>query len=109
MRTVVDIIKALEGFPPTAPVRIGLVGPDDGLVVHEIDAINARQGGVVLLVECHTPYEASEAPEARVVEPDQTGEAIAVPPPPAVPGGPEGEGEEPEPPKTEGGRPGDRV
>lgn len=97
MRTVIDMIKALEGFSPTTPVQIGLVGPDDGLVVHEIAAIEAREGGVVLLVEGHTP---SEARKARVVEADQTGEAIAVPPPPAVPGGLEGEGEEPEPPKT---------
>ena len=42
----------------------------------------------------------AEPPAARPVEADQTGEAIAVPPPPAVPGGLEGEGEEPESPKT---------
>jgi hypothetical protein len=40
-----------------------------------------------------------DAPEARGVEADQPREAIAAPPPPTVPGGPEGEGEEPEPPR----------
>ena len=40
MHTVIDMIKALGGFSPTAPVQIGLVGPDDGLVVHEIAAID---------------------------------------------------------------------
>jgi hypothetical protein len=96
MRTVADVIKALEGFPPTAPVQIGWLRPDNGLVVHEIDAIEAREDGVVLLVAGHTP---DTAFEARAVEADQTGEVIAAPPPPAVPGGLEGEGEEPEPPK----------
>jgi hypothetical protein len=50
-----------------------------------------------------------ELPDSTPPEAEQTGEAIAVPPPPAAPGGPEGEGEEPEPPTTEAGRPGDRV
>jgi Protein of unknown function (DUF3303) len=36
-----------------------------------------------------------ERPEATPPEVDQTGEAIPMPPPPVVPGGPEGEGEEP--------------
>jgi uncharacterized protein DUF3303 len=47
------------------------------------------------------PRRGAEAPAERLVKADQTGEVIAVPPPPAVPGGVEGEGEEPEPPKTE--------
>ena len=41
-----------------------------------------------------------ELPEATPPGADQTGEAIPMPPPPAVPGGLEGEGEEPEPPET---------
>jgi hypothetical protein len=36
-----------------------------------------------------------ELPDGPQPEADQTGEAIPVPPPPAVPGGLEGEGEEP--------------
>jgi Protein of unknown function (DUF3303) len=36
-----------------------------------------------------------ELPDGTQPEADQTGEAISVPPPPAVPGGLEGEGEEP--------------
>jgi hypothetical protein len=36
-----------------------------------------------------------ELPDSTHPETDQTGEVIAGPPPPAVPGGPEGEGEEP--------------
>jgi hypothetical protein len=51
----------------------------------------------------------AQAPEERRGEADQTGEVIAVPPPPAVPGGPEGEGEDPEPPKTEDARPRERA
>jgi hypothetical protein len=43
-------------------------------------------------------------PEARAVEADQPGAATASPPR-TVPGGPEGEGEEPEPPRTESRRP----
>jgi hypothetical protein len=46
-----------------------------------------------------------ELPDGTPPEADQTGEAIAVPPP-AVPGGPEGEGEEPAPPRIVRGRPG---
>jgi hypothetical protein len=107
MRTVVDLIKALEGFSPTTPVQVGLVGPDDGLVVHEIHTIEAREGAVILLVESHGSDAASKKPEERMVEADQTGEAIATPPPPVVPGGLEGEGEEPEAPEPEVGRPGD--
>jgi hypothetical protein len=106
MRTVVDVIKALQGVPPTTPVQVGLVGPNDGLLVHDIHAIEAHESGVVLLVEGHTPDEVSEAPGAHVVEADQTGEAVAAPPPPAVPGGLEGEGEEPEPPRSAEGRTG---
>ena len=45
-----------------------------------------------------------DVPEARAVEADQPGAAIAMPP--TVPGGPEGEGEEPEAPRTEAGKPG---
>ena len=41
-----------------------------------------------------------EGPDGTPPEADQTGEALPVPPPPAVPGGPEGEGEEPAPPRT---------
>jgi hypothetical protein len=41
-----------------------------------------------------------ELPETTPPEAEQTGEAIPMPPPSAVPGGLEGEGEEPEPPKT---------
>ena len=37
-----------------------------------------------------------ELPDGTPPEADQTGEVIPVPPPPAVPGGPEGEGEEPD-------------
>jgi hypothetical protein len=103
MRTVADMIKALEGLPPMAPVQVGLVGPDGGRVVREIDAIEAQEGGIVLVVEGRTPSAASEAPVAYVVEAEQTGEAVAAPPPPEVPGGPEGEGEEPAPPTTGGG------
>ena len=106
MRTVVDIVRALEGFPPTAPVQIGLAGPDDGRVVRDIHAIEVHESGILLLVECHTPGEASEA---STVGADQTGEAIAVPPPPAVPGGLEGEGEEPESPRVNAARPGRRA
>jgi hypothetical protein len=36
-----------------------------------------------------------ELPDGTQPEADQTGEALPGPPPPAVPGGPEGEGEEP--------------
>jgi hypothetical protein len=46
-----------------------------------------------------------ELPDGTPPEADQTGEAIPMPPPPAVPGGPEGEGEEPAPPRTATGRP----
>jgi hypothetical protein len=97
------MIKALEGLPPMAPVQVGLVGPDGGRVVREIDAIEAQEGGIVLVVEGLTPSAASEAPVAYVVEAEQTGEAVAAPPPPEAPGGPEGEGEEPAPPTTGGG------
>lgn len=106
MRTVVDIVRALEGFPPSAPVHIGLAGLDDGRVVRDIHAIEVHESGILLVVECHAP---GEAYEARTAEADQTGEAIAVPPPPAVPGGLEGEGEEPEPPRIKAGRPSDRA
>jgi hypothetical protein len=109
MRTVIDIIKALEGFPHTTPVQIGLVGSDGGRVVHDIHAIEAHESGVVLLVESHASAKASVEPEERTAEADQTGEAIAAPVPPAAPGGLEGEGEEPKPPRSETGRPGDRV
>jgi hypothetical protein len=51
----------------------------------------------------------AETPAALQVEADPTGEAITVPPPPAVPGGLEGEGEEPESPKTKAERAGDRT
>jgi Protein of unknown function (DUF3303) len=47
-----------------------------------------------------------ELPDGTPPGADQTGEAIPMPPPPAVPGGPEGEGEEPAPPRTAKGRPG---
>jgi hypothetical protein len=53
MRTVADMIKALEGLPPMAPVQVGLVGPDGGRVVREIDAIEAQEGGIVLVVGPH--------------------------------------------------------
>src|SRR5690606_13977296 len=102
MRTVSDVIIALEGVPPTAPVQIGFVGPDGKRAVHNIHAVEAHKDGVVLLVEGYVP---GEAPEARGVEADQTGEAIAAPPPAAVPAGPEGEGIEPTPPGISGGRP----
>ena len=48
MRTVADMIKALEGLPPMTPVQVGLVGPDGGRVVREINAIEAQGGGIVL-------------------------------------------------------------
>jgi hypothetical protein len=47
-----------------------------------------------------------ELPDGTPPEADQAGEAIFMPPPPAVPGGPEGEGEEPAPLRTATGRPG---
>jgi hypothetical protein len=47
-----------------------------------------------------------ELPSGPPPEADQTGEALAVPPPSAVPGGPEGEGEEPALPRGVPGRPG---
>jgi hypothetical protein len=100
MRTVADMIKALADVPPAAPVRVALTGPDGGHVVHEIEAIEVREGGVTLQVGGRAPDLASEAPRGRVVEADQTGEAVAAPPPPRAPGGPEGEGEEPAPPGT---------
>jgi hypothetical protein len=109
MRTVANMIKALEGLPPTTPVQIGLVGLDGGRVVREIDAIEAREGGIVLLVEDRAPDAAPKASGAHVVETDQTGEAVAAPPPAESPGGPEGEGEEPAPPTTGGGRQADRT
>jgi hypothetical protein len=46
-----------------------------------------------------------ELPDGTPPEADQAGEAIAAPPPPVVPGGPEGEGEEPAPPRTWAVRP----
>ena len=104
MRTVADMIKALEGLPPMTPVQVGLVGPDGGRVVREIDAIEAQEGGIVLLVEGGTPGAASEAPVAHVIEADQTGESVAAPAPAEAPGGLEGEGEEPAPPTTGRGR-----
>ncbi|HEX2279974.1 MAG TPA: hypothetical protein VHN13_23060 [Candidatus Tectomicrobia bacterium] len=107
MRTVADMMKLLGGLPPGTPVQVGLVGPDGGRVVREIDAIEAREDGIVLLIEDRTPGEAPEAPVAHAVETDQTGEAVAAPPPAEAPGGPEGEGEEPAPPSTGGGRRGD--
>jgi hypothetical protein len=102
------MIKALADVPPAAPVQVALTGPDGGRVVHEIEAIEVREGGVTLRVGGRTLDQASGAPGARAVEADQTGEAVAAPPP-AAPGGPEGEGEEPEPPGTGAGRPGGRV
>jgi hypothetical protein len=83
------------------------VGPDGGRVVREIDAIEAREDGIVLLIEDRTPGEAPKAPVAHVVEADQTGEAVAAPPPAEAPGGPEGEGEEPAPLTSGEGRRGD--
>jgi len=109
MRTVADMIKALADVPPAAPVRVALTGPDGGHVVHEIEAIEVREGGVALRVGDRTPDQASGAPGARAVEADQTGEALAAPPPPAAPGGPEGEGEEPAPPRAGAGEPGGGV
>lgn len=109
MRTVADMIKALEGLPPITPVQVGLVGPDGGRVVREIDAIEAQKGGIVLFIEGRTPGAASETPVAHVIEADQTGEAVAAPPPAEVPGEPEGEGEEPMPPTTGGARRADRA
>lgn len=109
MRTVADMIKALEGLPPMTPVQVGLVGSDGKRVVREIDAIEAQEGGIVLLVEGRTPGAASEAPVAHVIETDQTGETVAAPPPAEVPGGPEGEGEEPAPPRTGGAERADRA
>jgi Protein of unknown function (DUF3303) len=47
-----------------------------------------------------------ELPDGTPPGADQTGEAIPMPPPPAVPGGLKGEGEEPTPPRTATGRPG---
>jgi hypothetical protein len=99
MRTVADMIKALADVPPAAPVRVVLTGPDGGRVVHEIEAIEVRESGVTLRVGGRTPDQASGAPGARAIGADQTGEAVAAPPP-GAPGGPEGEGEEPEPPRT---------
>jgi hypothetical protein len=104
MRTVADMIKALGGLPPMTPVQIGLVEPDGGRVVREIDTIEVREDGIVLLVEDRAPDEVPKASGAHVVEADQTGEAVAAPPPAEVPGGLEGEGEEPAPPMTGGGR-----
>lgn len=95
MRTVVDIIKALEGFPPNAPVQVGLVGADGRRVVHHIHAVEVHEHGIILRVDGYTPDRPSKV---RTSGTDQAGEAIAVPPPPAVPGGLEGEGEEPEAP-----------
>jgi hypothetical protein len=46
-----------------------------------------------------------DLPDGTPPEADQTGEALPVSPPPPVPGGPEGEGEEPAPPRTRAGRP----
>jgi hypothetical protein len=46
-----------------------------------------------------------ELPDGTPPEADQTGEAIPMPPPPVVPSGPEGEGEEPAPPRTTSGKP----
>jgi hypothetical protein len=109
MRTVADMIKALADVYPAAPVRVALAGPDGERVVHEIEAIEVREGGVALLVGGRTPGEVSETPGARAAGEDQTGEAVAAPPPPEAPGGPEGEGEKPEPPRTGAGRPGGRV
>jgi hypothetical protein len=109
MRTVADMVKALEGLPPMTPVQVGLVGPDGGRVVREIDAIEAQEGGIVLLVEGRTPSAASEAPVAHMIEADQTGEAVAAPPPAEAPGGPEGEGQEPVPPTTGRARQADRA
>ena len=90
-------------------MRVALTGPDGGHVVHEIEAIEVREDGVVLRVGGRIPDQASEAPGARVVEADQTGEAVAAPPLPGAPGGPEGEGEEPAPPRTGAGGPGGGV
>ena len=77
MRTVADMVKALEGLPPMTPVQVGLVRPDGGRVVREIDAIEAQEGGIVLLIEGRTPGAASEAPVAHMIEANQTGEAVA--------------------------------
>jgi hypothetical protein len=65
-----------------------------------------RDGADVLLVGGRTPGAASGTAGAHVAGADQTGEAVAAPPPSAAPGGPEGEGEEPAPPGSTGGRPG---
>ena len=88
---------------PAAPVRVVLTGPDGGRVVHEIEAIEVREGGVALRVGGRTPDQVSGALGARTAEADQTGEAVAAPPLPGAPGGPEGEGEEPAPPRTGAG------
>jgi hypothetical protein len=109
MRTVADMIKALADVPPAAPVRVVLTGPDGGRVVHEIEAIEVREGGVALRVGGRTPDQVSGALGARTAEADQTGEAVAAPPLPGAPGGPEGEGEEPAPPRTGAGGPGGGV
>jgi hypothetical protein len=109
MRTVADMVKALEGLPPMTPVQVGLVGPDGGRVVREIDAIEAQEGGIVLLVEGRTPGAVSEASVAHMIEADQTGEAVAAPPPAEAPGGPEGEGQEPAPRTTGRARRADRA
>jgi hypothetical protein len=50
-----------------------------------------------------------ELPDGTPPEADQTGEAIPMPPPSAVPGGLEGEGEEPAPPRIAKRRPGAGV
>jgi hypothetical protein len=49
-----------------------------------------------------------ELPDGTQPEADQTGEVIPMPPPPAVPDGLEGEGEEPAPRRTAKGSPGAR-
>ena len=81
-------------------MQVALTRPDGGRVVHEIEAIEVREGGVTLRVGGRATDQASEAPRERVVEADQTGEAVTASPPPSAPGGPEGEGEEPAPPGT---------
>jgi hypothetical protein len=100
MQTVVDIMKALQGFPPTAPVQVGLVASDGQRMLRDIQAVEVHDTGIVLQVEHQQPDEQFKVPQGGPGEADHKGEAIAVPPPPAVPGGLEGEGEEPEAPRA---------
>jgi hypothetical protein len=65
----------------------------------------APAGGEGLLPQAAAIVADQELPDGTPPEAEQTGEAIGAPPPPAVPGGPEGEGQEPAPPRTAPGRP----